>query len=394
MQLPNDGNASGRNFGGRELSLLKEVLDSGTLNATKGTMVKRLQQAFSEQYGVTFCLAMSSGTAALHTAIAALDLEPGDEIITTAITDMGAITPILYQGAIPVFADVDPETYNITADSIASKISDRTRAVIVTHLFGCPCDMGPILELSRAHDLLVIEDAAQAYYAEWQGQRVGTMGDIGCFSLQQGKHMTAGEGGLTVTNSPALERRMRLFVDKAWGYGDEKPDHYFLALNYRMTELQGAVALAQFEKVTSVVQNRRHMAGELDARLASVEGVSYPVCPEGDNHVYWKYPLTVDTGHVGMDVDALAERLNHLGVASAPRYIRKPAFECEVLKDRVTLGKSEYPFSLRPDLLPARSEDYAGTMQALSHILVLPWNENYTIGHVQFIASTIIEALK
>jgi len=162
MQLPHDGNASGRNFGQRELDLLKEVLDSGTLNSTKGTMVKRLQQEFSEQYGVSHCLAMSSGTAALHTAIAAIDIEPGDEIITTAITDMGAITPILYQGGIPVFAEVDPVSYNITAETILSKITDRTKAVIVTHLFGYPCDMGAILEVTRANNLLVIEDAAQA----------------------------------------------------------------------------------------------------------------------------------------------------------------------------------------------------------------------------------------
>ena len=394
MQLPNDGNASGRNFGERELQYLKEVLDSGTLNATKGTMVKRLQKAFAEQCGVSFCLAMSSGTAALHTAIAALDMEPGDEIISTPITDMGAIAPILYQGAIPVFADVDPESYNVTAETIAPKITKRTRAVIVTHLFGRPCDMGPILELARAHNFLVIEDAAQAFFAEWQGRRVGTMGDIGCFSLQQGKHMTTGEGGLTVTNRPDLERRMRLFVDKAWGYGDEKPDHYFLALNYRMTELQGAVALAQLEKVHSVIENRRVRASELDHLLEGVAHLRYPICAKGDRHVYWKYPLTVDVAALGRDVDTIAKRLHGLGVASAPRYIQKPAFQCQVLKDRVTFGKGGYPFSLRPDLPPATPEDFPGTMEALSHVLVLPWNENYTQEHVQFIASSIREALK
>lgn len=393
MQLPNDGNASGRNFGERELSLLKEVLDSGTLNATKGTMVKRLQQDFASHYGSTHCLAMSSGTAALHTAIAALNLEPGDEIITTAITDMGAITPILYQGAIPVFADVDPKTYNITAETIAPRISNRTRAVIVTHLFGHPCNMGPILDLAESHNLLIIEDAAQAFYAEWQGKRVGTLGDIGCFSLQQGKHMTTGEGGLTVTDNPDLERRMRLFVDKAWGYGDEKPDHYFLALNYRMTELQGAVAIAQFEKVTSVVDNRRTRAAELDAALADVPGISYPQCNDTDKHVYWKYPLTVQSEQTGIGVDDLAARLGELGVASAPRYIRKPAFQCEVIRDRVTLGQSTYPYSLRPDLAPEQADDYPGTISALSQVLVLPWNENYTTDHVQFIASKIKEAL-
>ena len=393
MNLPNDGNASGRNFGGRELELLRAVLESGTLNATKGTMVKRLQQDFSQQYGVAHCLAMSSGTAALHTAVAALDLDPGDEIITTAITDMGAITPVLYQGAIPVFADVDPVTYNITAEKITPHISDRTKAIIVTHLFGHPCEMGPIMDLARLHNLLVVEDAAQAYYAEWQGKRAGTIGDIGCFSLQQGKHMTTGEGGLTITNNPDLERRMRLFVDKAWGYGDEKPDHYFLALNYRMTELQGAVALAQLEKVTSVVQNRRDMAKVLDKLLHSVAGIRYPECSAGDKHAYWKYPLTVDTDLVGMDVDELASRLNRLGVASAPRYIRKPAFECQVIRDRVTFGDSKYPFNLRPDLKTVDPRDFPGTTQALAHILVLPWNENYTEEHAHFIATNIFEAL-
>jgi len=242
MALPSEADASGRSFGSEELEALRQVLESGTLNCTKGTAVREFEARFARSIGAPFCRTTTSGTAAVHTAIAAIDPEPGDEIITTPITDMGAITPILYQAAIPVFADVDPLTYNLTAATIARKITRRTKAVVVTHLFGNCCDMDPILALCRERGLPVIEDCAQAFCATYRGRPIGTLGAIGCFSLQQSKHMTAGEGGMVATSDPAFERRMRLFIDKAWGYGDPKPDHYFLALNYRMTELQGAVA--------------------------------------------------------------------------------------------------------------------------------------------------------
>ena len=249
MRLPSDGDSSGRDLGRDELDRLREVIESGTLNCTKGRAVKEFEARFAKRYGVEFGRATTSGTASIHAAIAAVDPEPGDEIITSPITDIGALSPIIYQTAIPVFADVDPLTYNVTAETIAPRITRRTRAIIVTHLFGNPCDMGPILDLARKHELPVIEDAAQAYEAECDGQLVGTIGDFGCFSLQQGKHMTTGEGGIVITRNEKYWRRLWLFVDKAWGYGDPAPDHYFLALNYRMTELQGAVALAQLEKL-------------------------------------------------------------------------------------------------------------------------------------------------
>ena len=248
------------------------MIESGTLTSTKGPACATLEQRFAELLGAKHVIACSSGTAAVHCAIAAIDPEPGDEIVTTPITDMGAITPILYQGAIPVFADVDPLTCNVTAETIAARLSDRTKAIIVTHLFGNPCDMGPIIELARARGIPVIEDCAQAYLAREGGKLVGTHGAIGCFSLQQGKHITTGEGGLCVTNDADLARRMRLFVNKAWGYGDPNPDHYFLALNYRMTELQGAVALAQLDKLVWGVEQRRTMAAGLSEQIEGLAG--------------------------------------------------------------------------------------------------------------------------
>lgn len=397
FSLPRDDNHTGRNLGEEEIALLTQVIKSGCLTSTKGTMVKALEENFALRYGSRHCVAMSSGTAAIHAAVAAIDPEPGDEIITTPITDMGAITPILYQGAMPIFVDVDPDTYNITAETIAPWITKRTRAIIVTHLFGNPCDMDPIMDLAQGHGLPVIEDCSQAYFAEYRGKLVGTIGLIGCFSLQQGKHMTCGEGGLLITDDARIARQVRLFVNKAWGYGDPNPDHYFLALNYRMSELQGAVALAQLEKVQDVVAQRRRIAEELVRRLSGLRGLTMPVVTRDSVHSYWKFPVQVNERALGTDVGAFAKRLAELGVVAQPRYIEKPAFECEVLRTPRTFGVSGTPFrghGARDDEVWYDLADYPATVGALSRVLVMPINEFYGPEHVDFICSAVKEAVE
>ncbi len=398
MQLPSDADHTGRNLGQEELDILKRVIDSGTLNCTKGTVVKEFENKFAQKYGVEFCRTTTSGTASIHTAVAAINPEPGDEIITTSITDMGALTPIIYQTAIPIFADVDPLTYNVTPETIAPKITRRTKAIIVTHLFGNPCDMDPIMALARQHCLPVIEDTCQAYLSEYKGKLVGTIGDIGCFSLQQGKHMTTGEGGIVISNNGKYTRRMWLFVDKAWGYGDPKPDHYFLAPNYRMTELQGAVALAQLDKLEDVVQNRIKTAQMLTNLISDVPGVTLPKITPGGKHVYWKYPLRIDEEIIKGGVDRFASELKEKGIFSAPRYIQKPAFMCQIFREGHTFGNSHFPFEgeCRKDDPPVvyNPKDFAGTYDALSHVVVLPWNEFYKEEHVNYIAESIIGVAK
>lgn len=393
--LPSDIDKTGRNFGAEEAEFLKAVLDSGTLNCTKGQWVKRLENEFAKLYGFEFSRAATSGTAAIHSAVAAINPEPGDEIISTPITDMGAITPIIFQSAIPIFADVDPETYNVTAATIEPKITKRTRAIIVTHLFGNPCDMDPILALGKKYQLPIIEDCAQAYLTEYKGKLVGTLGDIGCFSLQQGKHMTSGEGGLVLTKNEAFKRRITLFVDKAWGYGDKNPDHYFLALNYRMTELQGAVALAQLHKLNQVVNARIEKANLMTKLIAGLEGVYAPKITPNSKHVYWKYCLRIDPKIISGGVMEFSKLLKEDGIFSAPRYIQKPAFMCEVLRDKKTFGNSQFPFvgEHRKGLPPVeyRVEEYPGTMEGLNNICVLPWNENYTEEDVRYIANAVIK---
>jgi perosamine synthetase len=394
LVLPSDQDSTGRTLGDEELALLAEVIRSGTLTSTKGPQTPALEARLAELLGVRHAIACASGTAAVHLGVAAIDPEPGDEIVTTPITDMGALSPILYQGAIPVFADVDVKTCNVTADTIEARLSDRTRAIVVTHLFGDPCDMPAIEELARDRGIPIIEDCAQAYLARSRGRLVGTIGAVGCFSLQQGKHITTGEGGFVVTDDDAHARRMRLFVNKAWPYGEPNPDHEFLALNYRLTELQAAVARAQVEKLEAGVAQRIAMAERLNAHLAGVDGITTPHAAPGDVHTYWKYCVRVDEGRVPGGPQALAAELKVGGIASAPRYIQKPAFRCRVFEEQNTFGSSRFPFTLaRPEAVDYAEERFPGSFEALAGILVLPWNERYGEDHVDRLAQAIIESV-
>ena len=393
MQLPSDQDSTGRTLGQEELEFLRQVIESGTLTSTKGNFVKQLETEFAKKLGGKYAYACSSGTAAIHCAVAAINPEPGDEIITTSITDMGGLTPIIYQGAIPVFCDVDPVTYNVTAKSIEKVISEKTKAIIVTHLFGNPCDMGPIMELAKKHNIPVIEDCAQAFLSTYREDYVGTIGDIGCFSLQQGKHITTGEGGIVVTNNEKLARHMFLYINKAWGYGDANADHYFAALNYRMTELQGAVAVAQLGKLDNVVASRTRLADSLTTKLSGLPGISTPTITPDSMHTYWKYCLNVDANVIEGGSPAFGKSLREKGIACAPRYIQKPAFECQVIRDQVTFGTSRWPFTLaRPEAVDYSRENYEGTYAALEHVLVIAFNECYTDEHLDFIADSVREA--
>lgn len=393
VTLPSDQDATGRTLGAAEITLVTQALKTGTLTSTKGNFVKTLETRFAEMLGVRYAYACSSGSAAIHCAIAAINPEPGDEIITSPITDMGALAPILYQGAIPVFADVEPRTCNVTAETIKQRLSPRTRAIIVTHLFGNPCGMTEIMDLAAAHGIPVIEDCAQAFLARHEGQYVGTIGKMGCFSLQQGKHVTTGEGGLVTTDDPELARRTYLFINKAWGYGDPNPDHYFLALNYRLSELQGAVAVAQLEKLEDVVEARVVMAGRLNEKLQGIPGVETPWVDPRNVHAYWKYCLRVDGSVIDGGAVGMAKALKEYGIASAPRYVQKPAFRCEVFAKQRTFGNSRFPFTLaRPDAIDYDARHFPGTFVALDGVLVLPWNERYQEKHLEFLAHAIHDA--
>lgn len=395
LSLPSDQDATGRTLGREEIAALSDAIATGTLTSTKGSFVKSFEERFARRMGVKHAFACASGTGALHTAFAALNFEPGDEVVTTSITDMGALTPILYQGGIPVFADVDSHTYNVTAESIERVLSEKTQAIVATHLFGNPCNMREIMELANSRGIPVIEDCAQSFLAEHQQQLVGTFGSVGCFSLQQGKHITTGEGGIVVTNDDEIARRMFLFINKAWGYGDEKPDHYFIALNYRMCELQGAVAGAQLEKLDEVARARSAMAEQFTARISHLPGIECPKVAESDWCTFWKYCLHVDPNVIPGGPAALGKHLRVRGIACAPRYIQKPAFRCQVFAEQKTFGNSRWPFTLaRPEAVDYDAKHFPGTFEALDRILVLPWNERYGQDHLEYLAVNLEKAVK
>jgi dTDP-4-amino-4,6-dideoxygalactose transaminase len=396
VRLPTDQDASGRSFGDEELALLREVVDSGVLGSIRGSVTTSFEAAASALLEAGHAVAVSSGTAAVHAAIAALDPEPGDEIVTTGITDMGAIAPILCQGAIPAFADVDPRTGNVTADTVAAALSERTRAVVVTHLFGNPCDTAAIVEVASARGVPVIEDCAQALLSRGaDGALVGTYGDIACYSLQQGKQASTGEGGIVLARDPETARRVRLYVNKAWEYGAPDPDHRSLALNYRITELQSAVALAQLAKLPAGIAARIGAADALTAAIRDLPGITPPVVAPGATHSYWRYTLLVDPAVHEGGSPAIGAALAGLGVPAAARYIKKPAWRCGLFVDQKTFGSSRWPFTLaRPEALDYDPARFPGTFEYLDRVLVLPWNERYTADHAATLAAAIGDAAR
>jgi len=288
----------GKKWGWEELREVVDVFESGQYFRSGGTKVEQFERDFAAAYGVRHAVASTSGTAAIHLAIGMINPEPGDEIITGPITDLGSVVPILLQGAIPVFADSDPQTFCMDPADIERQITDRTRALMVVHLFGNPCDMDAVQDIARRHNLPLIEDCSQAHGTEYRGRLCGTLGDIGCFSLQASKHITTGDGGMTITADKALGERGRLFMDKGWtrqpGWGPRT--YLFLAPNYRMNEITGAVGCAQIHKLTDVVSRRRARGDRLTALIGEVPGIRPQQATPGGQLTYWLYALAVEPG--------------------------------------------------------------------------------------------------
>lgn len=355
-----------------------------------GSFVRGFARLFGERMNIPYAVACSSGTAAFHAAVAAIDPEPGDEVVASPMIGMGAIGPILYQGGIPVFADVDPETYNLTAATIQRVLSHRTRAILVTHLLGNPCDMRAIMALAKKYEIPVIEDCSQAMLASSHGRLVGTHGDLGCFSLKDGRHITTGEGGIVVTSDPGLARRVELFVNKASGDDDHLPDHFFLALNYRMNEITGAVATAQLSQLDESLARRIGMAELLTELLGDIPGIRGPQVEPSAFHTYGKYGIDVDPEIIPGGPDEVARWLRENGFACAPGHLRRPIFQCEAIRDQRTFGNSRFPFTFaRGEALDYRPERYPGTFTALARMLVLPWHDRIEESDVRRLAETI-----
>jgi dTDP-4-amino-4,6-dideoxygalactose transaminase len=389
-------NASGRTFGKEEEELVIQALRSGCLSRAGGEMVKRLEQEFAGMLDIPFAVACSSGTSAVHLCINALNLEPGEEIIVPPITDIGTILPILWQNAVPVFADVDPLTMTLDPADAARKITRKTRAIIAVHLAGQMCDMDALRTLASERSLTLIEDCSQAYWAEYNGHLAGTMGDMACFSLQQSKHVTCGEGGLMVTRNAEFARIATLFADKAWPRDTKQLGSgrfLFLSQNYRMSELQGAVALAQIRKVESIVSRRRGAVELLTKLIEGIPGVKSPHVPANTRHSYWLYFLRVAEPENGRRTQRIGDALVAEGVPAWVRYIVDPLYLSPLFTEPATYGSSGYPFSafgaqrFERGLCP-------NAESALDSVIAIHWNENFSDAQIQRIAAAIRHSAK
>lgn len=312
----------------QELREVLDVFDAGVTGRYGGKKVEAFEKAFAEAYGVPHAVASTSGTAAIHVALGMLNPEPGSEVITAPITDLGTIAPILYQQCLPVFADVDPDTFNMSPASIESLITDRTVAILLVHLFGTPCDTDAVMEIARRRSLTVIEDCSQTHWTRLRGRLAGTIGHIGVFSLQSSKHMTTGEGGMTITAEARFAERGAFFQDKGWARAAFGPRAYrFLAPNYRMPELSGAIGLAQLRKLPGIVQRRRELGDRLTAAIRDVTGILPQRVLPGAEHSYWQYGFTV-CREAPFAPKAFAEALRAEGIPCGCGYIGRPIFEC------------------------------------------------------------------
>jgi perosamine synthetase len=293
-------------LGEEEKQAVLEVIDSKRL--AQGPRVEAFEKAFAEFCGVQYAVATSSGTTALQTAILAHGIGPGDEVITTPFTFIASANAVLFGGAKPVFVDIDERTYNIDPCLIEAAITPRTKAILPVHIFGNPCDIKAIMELAADHDLVVIEDACQAHGATVDGRRVGSFG-TGCFSFYPTKNITTAEGGILTTDDPELADRARLI--RSHGQR-ERYYHETLGYNFRMTEIQAAIGLAQLSKLEQFTSMRRSNAAYLSERLT---GVVVPCESPGCRHVYHQYTIRVPEGR-----DRLAESLLQRDIATGIYY--------------------------------------------------------------------------
>ncbi len=306
-----------------DVAAAAEALRSGRLTQLTGDTVAAFEEAFAAWHGVRHCVAASSGTTAIHTALAALDIGPGDEVIVPAHTFIASATPVLHQRAVPVFADVDPKTYCLSPESVADRLTARTKAIVAVHLNGHPADLDALLALAERQDIAVIEDAAQAHGALYKERKVGTIGPLGCFSFWEDKIMTSGgEGGAVITNDDALAERMRRIRHHGEGPMEGERAYYHLELgyNYRMTSMQAATGLVQLRRLDEYLEARRRNAAYLSERLSEIEAVETPYVAPYAVHSYYKYICRLRPGALSVGIEEFVRAVAAEGAPVTRRY--------------------------------------------------------------------------
>jgi dTDP-4-amino-4,6-dideoxygalactose transaminase len=352
-------------IGEDEKQAVMKVMDSGVLSRFLGCWdddfyggpeIREFEKEWAASCGAKHAISVNSCTSGLYAAVGALNVGPGDEVIVSPFTMVASATAALVFNAVPVFADIDPELYTISAETIAKRITPRTKAIIVVHIFGQAADMDPIMDLARRHGVAVIEDCAQVPFATYKGQPVGTLGDIGVFSLNYHKHIHTGEGGVCVTNNDELADRLQLIRNHAEAVVEDKGTKNLvnmIGFNFRLGEIEAAIGRCQLRKGREWVEQRKANVRYLEQRLAGLPGLAMPeVGPAGD-HVYYQHAIDYDDTKTGVSRDLFTAAVKaelpptllreHEGPLISAGYV-KPIYLMPMYQRMIGYGTVQCPF--------------------------------------------------
>lgn len=343
-------------IGNEEKQAASKVLQSGLLSGfiaaagdsfLGGPEVREFETKFAEYFHVKYAIALNSATAGLHAAIAAAGIGPGDEVIVSPCTMTASASCILMQNAIPVFADIEDQTFCLDPDKVQKAITSRTKAIIVVHLFGHPANMNALLTIAADNNLALIEDCAQAPGAIYQGRYVGTIGDTGIFSLTQSKTITSGEGGVVITDNREFAKKIQLVRNHGEvvvSDSDQGDIVNVLGWNYRMTEIEAAIGLVQFKKLEFLTQWRQELAEFLTRELSQFSGIITPKTRPGSQHVYFSYPIRFLEARIGISRDFFVKAIDAEGISIAGGYV-KPIYLQPIYQKQICYGKYGCPFT-------------------------------------------------
>lgn len=330
-----------------EIDSVVTALKRGEISGTFGEALKEFEQKFAEYSGCRYGIAVANGTVALHLAVDAAGIQPGDEVLVSASTNIATALCVAHNNAVPVPVDSENITWNLDLDLIENLITPKTRAIIPVHLYGHPVDMDRLMEIAHKHDLIVIEDAAEAHGATVRGRKVGSFGDMACFSFYANKIITTGEGGMVLTNDEKFAERLRLLRNLA--FTTPRFRHDVLGYNFRMTGYQAAMGVAQVKKIERIVEEKRRVAHTYNRYLSDIPGLQLPAELEWARNVYWMYAIRVKP-EFGLSRDHLAMKLAEAGIETRtffcpmnqqPCLLELPGFRpepCHVADDLWTSG--------------------------------------------------------
>ena len=342
-------------IGAEEAKAVEEVIKTGVLSQYLGEwspdyyggrMVQAFERAWEKYFKVKHAVAVNSNTSGLMAAVGAIGVEPGDEVIVSPWTMSASATSILVWNAIPVFADIEYETFNLDPVSIEKNITPYTKAIMVTDIFGHAADLDSIMHLAKKHNLKVIEDSAQAPGAIYKGKYVGTIADIGVFSLNYHKHIHTGEGGVCVSNDPDLAKRMRLIRNHAEAVVEGKGItdlSNMIGFNFRMTEIESAIGIEQLKKLDSLLDDRIHTAERISSGINGLKGLRVPVVKPDCTHVYYGYPIVFNEEEVGVSRDQIVDALRAEGVPVAGSYCNLHMLP--MYQQKIAYGSKGFPWS-------------------------------------------------